>query len=202
MVGQFDKVLPVDDAAVGTFLRGISDIVIPVLNLADYDPDNPSAPGAADANFRTEFGTILRLNRGSTAVVAAGGTPQIVRYPIGGVPAGEVHVIRELTVEHDEAANRDWDFEIQGYGVTNYTQTIGRTRVEPNTRKNIFTDIGLYSLTPRDSNHRLPIILGPNGIIVATQTINATAGKLYRMTVDAEVYQTTLSITDSSALIG
>ena len=115
MALEYNALLPLNQAAVGTFLKDVLPGAVPSINLVDLDPnERPQAYG--------RFGKLIEIGIGTATLTSVGPQAHVYVMTTGGIPVNEIHVYKEFTVESNVAAF--WYCQMTGALVAAWGQRI------------------------------------------------------------------------------
>ena len=115
MALEYNALLPLNKAAVGTFLKDVLPGAVPSINLVDLDPnERPQAYGP--------YGKLIEIGIGSATLTSVGPQSHVYLMQTAGIPANEVHVYKEMVVSSNVAAV--WYCVMTGALVGAWTQRI------------------------------------------------------------------------------
>lgn len=203
---ELESQLPINDADIGSRLRELSEIVIPVLNLADYDPDNPSAGGGATNQNFSEFGQLIAIEPGTKELTSVGLQTHTYVLNAGGVPAGEVHVYRELQLFTDSPATEEFTGFMTGFGIGAFSLLKFSFIIPSNPGYiNVLSTLPDLTSAPAQQEGMVlsskPLIMYPGAVLTLQGTTTIADGKKTSLTMLRERYQTNLTPVDTSAEI-
>jgi len=188
--------LPLTDQYGGPVLTGFNQNVQPVLNLADYDPDAPATKSSA---FGT-YGTLIAIEAGAKELTSAGAQTHTYLIESGGIPAGEIQIIRNLTIDCDAAAAEDWKCSTSGFGIALYSGIYALVRTQTNEAVNLTSrSDSITTPTALGVQTDRPIILYPGQVLSIQSQSTIADGAKSKLTMLRERYTTSLVVADKSA---
>jgi len=182
MLREFENLLPLNRSSGGSILTGLSEIVIPTINLANYDGP---------------FGNLLEIDEGTTALTAVAAS-ETHTYTFAAVPALRFHVYRALNVRALAAAGRTVVSSIANAAISGFFVQNSQNQQVNNSDQNLLNAVaqvqaaaaGLAS-TPRE------LILFPGDVLtIIFSGILITESS--RVSFKREVYATPLSVVNRS----
>jgi len=202
---ELETQLPIDNAKIGSHLKELLNTVIPVVNLADYDPDSNTGPtGGADTSF-SEFGNLIAAEAGTATLTSSGSQTHRYILDTTGVPAGQVMVYRWMSMFCNAAVAEDFSAVMTGFGIGALGLLAYNFRVEAGTSGQ--TPIIGHNTAPsgtgtNDPSFGLgPQILYPGQVMTISSLTGIADGSITRLDFIRERYSTGLTVADRSAAI-
>lgn len=200
---ELESGLPLDRSEIGSLFSELFTTVQPTINLADYDPDsNTGATGAAANNFG-EFGDVIAIEAGAATLTSAGAQTHTYVIETGGIPAGQVHVVRNLGLLCDAGASEDWTLTLAGFGIAGPPTVdvrAGVIRCDNTGEVDLLAAVeDLGTPVPRGVQSRRPIIMYPLSTLTIRSNTTLAAGVISKLSLVRERYNTALVVADVSA---